>query len=569
MKTKVIVSLCALCLALSAAPAIFADETWQGNAAVSLKGELDRNGYYAASNSFPPGTKILVTNLDNGRRVIVTVKQRLDGSANVFLLLSSNAAGELGMQPTDVIRIKSQVVGISTDLTGGIDLAQNRDMETNPSVGAPDLNRTTPNALVETSPQPSATPLPSPTPSATPSVSPTPTPALTETRQGPEFEKDRFSRPSAGQEGELSARTEAPPAAADTLGGVKLAEARVALKERGQAVILSRPSAGSESGQGEVVAILIEPKAVAKPDRTPKLTDLERPALPDRETIELALNDPTLREKEKPFIYERHGLKPAGEELALASQDLPEVGHREKAEVDDYMKAAQEADRLALETHDLPEVQQAEKADVTGLAKVESEKDRLALETYNLPEVQQGEKGDVTALVKTEPAREKTVTKNLLPNVQGPEKPDLMTRTEPSGKDKKSVDLALVPTNPNPPKKRMETRTVVTTQPDHTTQTTTVEPDKNTTVTTTVWDNTAAYSKNYYYLQLGVFTTREAAEKILRAYPTYPMAIVSGKADNANVFKVVVGPLKRDETGTVLYLFKARGYRDAFLRYIE
>ncbi len=568
MKTKVIVSLCALFLVVSAS-ALFADEIWQGNAAVSVRGELDRDGYYAASNSFPPGTKILVTNLDNGRRVIVTVKQRLNGSSNVFLLLSANAAGELGMKSTDVIRIKSQVVGISTDLTGGIDLVQNKDMDTNPTVGTPDLG---PNVLAETSPQPSPTPStgPSPSPSPVPSVSPTPTPALTETTPEPGLEKDRFSRPSVEQEGELSARRSPTPSAEETAGNVKLTEARVALKERGEAVIVSRPQEGSESGKGEVVAILIEPKAVAKPDRTPRLTDLERPALPDRETIELALNDPTLREKEKPFIYVLHGLTPAGEATALASQDLPEVGRREKPEVDDYAKAVQESDRLALETHDLPEVQQGEKADVTGLAKVQSEKERLALETYNLPEVQQGEKADVTGLAKTQPAEEKTeLAKNLLPQVQGPEKPDLLTRTEPGGKDKKSVDLALVPTNPNPPKKTGETRTVVTTQPEHTTQTTRVEPENHTAVTATVWDNTAAFSKNYYYLQLGVFTTRGAAEKILRAYPTYPMLIVSGKADNADVFKVVVGPLKRDETGTVLYLFKARGYRDAFLRYIE
>jgi hypothetical protein len=101
------------------------------------------------------------------------------------------------------------------------------------------------------------------------------------------------------------------------------------------------------------------------------------------------------------------------------------------------------------------------------------------------------------------------------------------------------------------------------------TETVVVVPDKTSTDTLPTWDTATDYTKNYYYLQLGVFSSQGTAEKILRANPTYPMMIVTGRAADANVYKVVVGPLKRDETGTVLYLFKARGYRDAFLRYVE
>jgi hypothetical protein len=530
MTIKRVVSLFAVCLVLSALT-VFADETWQGNAAISLRGELDRDGYYAASNSFPPGTKILVTNLDNGRRVIVTVRQRLDGTSNVFLLLSSNAGNDLGMKPTDVARIKTQVVGISTDLTGGVDLALNRDMETNPAVGAPDLTKTTPTpgpVLAETSPSPS--PSPSPTPSLTPQ--PSPTPAVVEETKS-RLQKDRFAPPTAEEAGDLTARTSPPPAGKETTGEVELKEARVALKEKGEAVILSRPNAEAAGEKGEVVAILVEPKSVKKTVTTAGVTDLERP-LPDRETVEAALNDPELVEKEKPFVYERHGTSPEGEELALASHDLPEAARGERPEVESYAKVAGEAERLALETHDLPEVRQGEKADVTGLAKAEAEKDRVALETHVLPELVQGEK------------------------------PDVLQREEVGGKDKKSVELALVPTNPNPPKK-----TVTTTVEPTKVEPTKVETTEKTNVTAPVWENTSEFTKNYYYLQLGVFTTREAAEKILRAYPSYPMLIIAGKLDKADVFKVVVGPLKRDETGTALYLFKARGYRDAFLKYIE
>ena len=106
MKFKVIIA-CTCLLSVLCVTALTAQETWQGNASVSLRGELDRDGYYAASNSFPPGTKILVTNLSNARTVVVTVRQRLNGTSNVFLMLSSRASLELGMNPTDIARIKT------------------------------------------------------------------------------------------------------------------------------------------------------------------------------------------------------------------------------------------------------------------------------------------------------------------------------------------------------------------------------------------------------------------------------------------------------------------------------
>jgi hypothetical protein len=650
MKSKIFFSFCVFLCMVSAA-LLFADETWQGNAAVSLRGELDRDGYYAASNSFPPGTKVLVTNLDNNKRVIVTVRQRLNGTSNVFILLSANAANELGMKSNDVIRIKTQVVGISTDLTGGIDLAQNRDMETNPSIGAPDLTSPTPDAGTRLladltpspsptptpwpSPSPTVTPTPSPSPSPSPSLTPTPiptvTPNATDTKQARVPEKDRFALPYAPETGELSARTNPPARDTEAAGDIDLKEARVALKEKGDAVILSRPPNESDGQEEEVVAILIEPKNTKKAG-TSSLSELERPT-PDRETVEAALNNPELAEKDKPFIYERHGVRPDGEALALASQDLPEVTRGERPEITSYARSAQETERLALETHSLPEVTQGDRADVTALSKTNAEKDQLALESHSLPEVTQGERADVTALAKMDAEKDKTTLESHslpevkqgekgdvtalakvdadkdratleshalpdikegekpdlttlakadpvkdkptlssanLPNVKDRETPDVLQRTTAQGKDKKSVDLALVPTNPNPPKKTIETRTVVTNIPDKTvpdnTHTTRVEPDKT---NTTVWDQSLEFTKNYYYLQLGVFTSREAADKIIRAYPSYPMLVINGRNNSADVFKVVVGPLKRDETGTAIYLFKAKGYRDAFLRYIE
>lgn len=569
MKFKVIIA-CTCLLSVLCVTALTAQETWQGNASVSLRGELDRDGYYAASNSFPPGTKILVTNLSNARTVVVTVRQRLNGTSNVFLMLSSRASLELGMNPTDIARIKTQVVGISTDLTGGAsDFAYNRDTDTNPAYGTPDAGRIdTDNGTTTTQVTPTPTPLPTPTPYVDTTV----------TQTTAEPQKDRFAAPATDQEADVSQR-QAPARAKDTLPAFEMAEAKIPINEKAQAVFITRPqtpvSAETMASvepvdpevkkketavavsddkarvdeyrhvvpEGEeVLATLIEPteqprSVVGTEEGT--VTVFERPSF-DRETVVAALNDPELQAADRPFIWELHDVRPAGEELALAEPMLPEIGGPEKAAVDTYVKR----------THDT---------------------DRLALDSYILPELTANEKAQINALSRTEPPEDTvSIASHQLPRVKEAERPEILQRSDVAGRDKKEADLALVPAEPKAViKPKMDNHTTtITVVPDHTT-TTRVEPDHTSTVTTTVWDTTTDYTRNFYYLQVGVFSSRDTAEKILRANPTYPMMIVSGKNDTATVYKVVVGPLKRDETGTVLYLFKARGYRDAFLRYIE
>ncbi len=579
MKFKVIIA-CACLLSVLCVTALSAQETWQGNASVSVRGELDRDGYYAASNSFPPGTKILVTNLANARTVVVTVRQRLNGASNVFLMLSSRASLELGMNPTDIARIKTQVVGISTDLTGGVsDFAYNRDTDTNPAYGTPDAGRVKPdNGTTTTQVTPTPTPAPTPTPTPTPLPTPTPYVDTTVTQTTPEPQKDRFAAPSTDQEADVSQRR-APARVKDTVPAFEMAEAKIPINEKAQAVFITRPQtpASAETMAAvepvdpqvkkketavaasadkarvdeyrhtvpegeEVLATLIEPteqprSAAVNEEGT--VTVFERPSF-DRDTVVAALNDPEIQAADRPFIWELHDVRPAGEELALAEPMLPEIGVQEKAAVDTYVKRAHDTDRLALDSYILPELTSHEKAEINALSRTEPPEDTVSLASHQLP------------------------------RVKAAERPEILQRSDIAGRDKKEADLALVPAEPKAViKPKLENHTTtITVVPDHTT-TTRVEPDHTGTVTTTIWDTTTDYTRNFYYLQLGVFSSRATAEKILRANPTYPMMIVNGKSDSSTVYKVVVGPLKRDETGTVLYLFKARGYRDAFLRYIE
>jgi len=83
---------------------------------------------------------------------------------------------------------------------------------------------------------------------------------------------------------------------------------------------------------------------------------------------------------------------------------------------------------------------------------------------------------------------------------------------------------------------------------------------------------TLSLARRSFYLQLGAYSTRGLAEKLARevsSYARYTVAVLPSSTGARPLYKVLIGPLNRDESGTLLYQFRARGFRDAFLQYIE
>ncbi len=71
--------------------------------------------------------------------------------------------------------------------------------------------------------------------------------------------------------------------------------------------------------------------------------------------------------------------------------------------------------------------------------------------------------------------------------------------------------------------------------------------------------------KSSWYLQLATFREAGAAGDLAKTLSaTYPVTI-HPKEDGSS-FRVMVGPLRKDESGALLISFRAGGYRDAFLR---
>ncbi len=69
-------------------------------------GDFPASGYYAACNSFPRNTSVEVANLENGRSITVIVTKGLE-SSGIFMMLSVEAAGALGLQSGRVTRVRA------------------------------------------------------------------------------------------------------------------------------------------------------------------------------------------------------------------------------------------------------------------------------------------------------------------------------------------------------------------------------------------------------------------------------------------------------------------------------
>jgi len=73
-----------------------------------------------------------------------------------------------------------------------------------------------------------------------------------------------------------------------------------------------------------------------------------------------------------------------------------------------------------------------------------------------------------------------------------------------------------------------------------------------------------------YFVQLGAYSTRTLAEKLAGDLTqSYSVTILPAGSGGRRFYKVLVGPLNVDESGTLLYQFRSRGFKDAFIQYVE
>src|SRR5262247_161507 len=88
--------------------ASFYSDKFQGKKTAS--GEVyDKNGLTASHKKLPYGTKVKVTNVANGKSVVVTVNDRMAAKNKAVIELSRDAAEELGFAKTGKATVKVEV----------------------------------------------------------------------------------------------------------------------------------------------------------------------------------------------------------------------------------------------------------------------------------------------------------------------------------------------------------------------------------------------------------------------------------------------------------------------------
>ena len=86
----------------------FYSDKFQGKKTAS--GEVyDKNALTASHKKLPYGTKVKVTNIDNGKSVVVTINDRMAASNPAVIDVTRHAAEELGFVKSGKAKVKLEV----------------------------------------------------------------------------------------------------------------------------------------------------------------------------------------------------------------------------------------------------------------------------------------------------------------------------------------------------------------------------------------------------------------------------------------------------------------------------
>ncbi len=292
----------------------------------------------------------------------------------------------------------------------------------------------------------------------------------------------------------------------------------------------------------EDTSVIVYDRATADKDDT-SLTDKD-----------IVLKDAEVGDEEKPSTHAITKPQAEREEVTtvLAEADLPLK--KEEATAHDINKPYPDKEDVtaALPTAEAPG---HEDATVEELANVEPVKEELIYSDLMTPDIQEKERPTIEELADAERTEEDFILSDLnAPDVEEKERPNLEDVNRIDAPERS--ELVLVPTDPRPPTEE----TAITETNGSQTE---ITPDGVEVTTSTV------LFKEKYYLQIGAYKKKEIAERVAKSYTIYPMNIVATHTGKDTMYKVIIGPLTKDEGGAVLYWFKAKGHRDAFLKYIK
>jgi cell division protein FtsN len=483
-----------------------AGEVWEGNAAQIRRGEFEEEGLFAASNAFGINTKIDVLNPRTGKRVVVMVIKRIEGSSPLFLLLSKKAADAVGIQEGEVERVK---VEVSVDLSIGEFAARDEqtttsDPDFNPTIGLPpDLGRVEEEELAE------------------------------DTATASEQTEDTVT--GSGTEGEEEERSE------DTVAAAAPVEEQQEHLAAGP--VVEQPVLETERPKADAVAYTppenldqpVEPVVVVERADIPEATSA--PLRLAEAAVVFATVDPTPPEEvmtELPAVTS--GLSLPQDKVV---EIVPAEPESPAAVVSESLKSRPQlrAERFSLLSVPEPETKRVAEGDAEGpFVTVRTQEPlQASLPTYDTEGFPQEPKFPLES--EEEIRIERTEVATAAPETYDLDSPRIIEEIE----EEVRGELVMEPTEPRPPQ----------------------EPEAAEVVLAEEQLMGDALRKRNFYIQLGAYKDQQQARDLQAYYTQYPIEIITS---NVGLYKVLVGPLNGDESGTLLFWFQARGFEDAFVR---
>ena len=542
-------------LFLFIAVTLFAQDVWEGDAIVGRYGEFPPGGLYAASNAFPLNSVIEVTNPGTGETQRLIVAQRAE-NAGVLLVVSQAAAEALGVSRRATFRVQIEPVNMPsiTSVSPSEDLPFHPDPDINPRAPVGDPSEELPQPEGEESegePEPKqgpdAEPAPEPEPEAEPEApaEPAPEPPAEE----PEEPEEEPAEEPAAEESpveepsepdvivELDEEPPETPSEETPPGEPEAAEPPSALSAADEEfhAALALPQRPEERGVEPELPVApveetleVEASPVVPEFPNPVELSVNLPIAPPVETPEEGTLPPRRPEEELPGD-ERISMAMPGDEVAPDMRDelTERPGRPEGATTDIPLRIVEE-----------PAPPEPEEGTVARPSRTPTE-EVVSLEPaeFRPPEPPEPEAEDEMITGRPEPtdsaAASEVTEAPTPPETEAPaESPEVAAVPEPTVPGRTTPDA----TPPGPsPEEELGELSIATTLPE-----------------------------GGYYLQIGAFSDSEGVRSAVdQLGEDFPIQVVSSEGE---MYRVYVGPLAEDERGAVLYLVRARGYRDAFLR---
>lgn len=494
----------------------FPESFWEGSIITANYGELPQEGFYGASNAFPINTVIIVTNSNNGKSVVVTIRKHLD-NANAFLALSTEAGAKIGLARDTVINGTISIKPTQSGNAGNSpDLIQNRDSDINPSGTGKKNELDIIRNYIDTE--------------------------LGGENSGILTSSGKVVPEKNIPEDIVTHQVTEDSSQKKELSGKKASQTSVPVRETPAPVIIK---------EGSPVKIVL------------KNTSLPDPLIMKTEILE----------NEKPVVYSsvNTGPEKTGRKIFRADS-LPELTSGE-TDIPQVLSMIADADKknFTPPALALPAVVSSVKSSKKDIPTVITEKipvmNKESIKNISpvLPEII-AEKKPVAMVKSAEPSplpSGKTVT---LKNAPVP----VPNRNQASGKSD-NVKIILEPAKPKPPvpvrKEILKTEPVISSKRSVKAPVAKAENNHVIEANTSKYTLVPSLKKGAYYLQLGSYAEEYSAKDLADALlKHYPVTVLVGKKNDTSSYKVMVGPLNQDEGGSLLFNFRARGYKDAFLR---